>query len=314
MVKPHGGVYCNQTRKMAVWWRIVHGDPHWQVRLDKEGSSILRECPLAAGNGVRVREEGKVRIVVLAAFLLSLAVPAAVSPAPANAAGCQFVLGFKTLHDLIPDTVGQCLVDEHHNAANGDDLQETTAWHGKGGLLAWRKADNWTAFTDGATTWINGPSGLQKRTNADRFSWEADHLLPALRNAEYSLPLSGSTATVFRLSGGTFQDDAQRISVRLLDSATAFGDLNGDGIDDAVVVLAVNTGGSGTFEYAVAVVDRKGVPQQAAYEFLGDRVRVNSVTIANRQITVDMVVAGPNDPLCCPSQRVVKVLGIKVPS
>ena len=43
-----------------------------------------------------------------------------------------------------------------------------------GGLLVWRKADNFTAFTDGGTTWVNGPNGLQSRPNGERFSWEND--------------------------------------------------------------------------------------------------------------------------------------------
>jgi hypothetical protein len=83
---------------------------------------------------------------------------------------CQFVLGFKTLRDLIGHhIVGQCLENEHYNAI-GDSVQQTT-----GGLLVWRKADNWTAFTDGYRTWINGPQGLQQRLNTQRFEWEADY-------------------------------------------------------------------------------------------------------------------------------------------
>jgi len=82
---------------------------------------------------------------------------------------CTFRLGFKALHDLIPDVVGHCAGDETHNPQNGDGLQQTT-----NGLLVWRKADNWTAFTDGTTTWINGPEGLQSRPNDQRFPWEAD--------------------------------------------------------------------------------------------------------------------------------------------
>jgi hypothetical protein len=39
-------------------------------------------------------------------------------------------------------------------------------------LLVWRAADNWTAFTDGASTWINGPLGIQSRPNSQRFVWE----------------------------------------------------------------------------------------------------------------------------------------------
>src|SRR5713226_9676200 len=86
---------------------------------------------------------------------------------PARADSCQFVLGFATLHDLIPQTVGRCLEDEHHTPANGDGLQMTT-----GGLLVWRKADNFTAFTDGFRTWVNGPFGLKMRLNSQRLFWE----------------------------------------------------------------------------------------------------------------------------------------------
>lgn len=71
-----------------------------------------------------------------------------IAPTSAQAAPlCQFSLGFATLHDLIPATVGSCLTDEQHNPANGDAIQQTT-----GGMLVWRKADNWTAFTDGYRT------------------------------------------------------------------------------------------------------------------------------------------------------------------
>jgi hypothetical protein len=98
-----------------------------------------------------------------------------VQPLPAQAADCQFILGFKTIHDLIPDKVGACKTNEYHNPQNGDGLQETVAWHGKGGLLVWRKADNWTAYTDGSRTWVNGPNGLQERSNDERFPWEGDN-------------------------------------------------------------------------------------------------------------------------------------------
>ncbi len=99
------------------------------------------------------------------------AVPAPVpapTAVPAPAAPPAFKLGFATLASLIPDVVGQPVENEHHNAVNGDGLQQTTK-----GLMVWRKADNWTAFTNGYMTWINGPFGIQSRLNADRFPWEA---------------------------------------------------------------------------------------------------------------------------------------------
>ena len=92
---------------------------------------------------------------------------------PTQAADCQFILGFATLKALIdeaegPDKVGECLEDQRFNPVNGDALQQTT-----GGLMVWRKLDNWTAFTDGYRTWINGPHGLQARLNTETFDWEA---------------------------------------------------------------------------------------------------------------------------------------------
>lgn len=110
-------------------------------------------------------------IGTMLAFLLVSALPnQAVHAESTSAAGsCRFVLGFQTIHDLIAEIVGDCLVNEHYNPENGDALQETA-----NGLLVWRKSDNFTALTDGANTWVNGPYGLQERLNTDRFSWETD--------------------------------------------------------------------------------------------------------------------------------------------
>jgi hypothetical protein len=76
-------------------------------------------------------------------------------------------LGFAQLAVQLPQQVGSCLENEAHNPENGDAVQPTT-----GGLLVWRKADNWTAFTDGFQTWINGPTGLVRRLNTERCTWE----------------------------------------------------------------------------------------------------------------------------------------------
>ena len=113
-------------------------------------------------------------VLVFAGLLVLLALPATTA-----AAECQFILGFATLKALIdaaegPDKVGDCLENQRFNPENGDALQQTT-----GGLLVWRKADNWTAFTDGYRTWINGPYGLQARLNTEQFDWEGPETPPA---------------------------------------------------------------------------------------------------------------------------------------
>lgn len=90
---------------------------------------------------------------------------------PRGANGCTFVLGFAQLRVLVGSAAGECTENEHSNPANGNAEQAAT-----GGMFVWRKADNWTAFTDGYRTWINGPQGLQSRLNVQRFAWERDPL------------------------------------------------------------------------------------------------------------------------------------------
>jgi hypothetical protein len=77
-------------------------------------------------------------------------------------------LGFAALHHLIPRRVGRCLASPRYDPRLGEVLQDTT-----GGVLIWRKADNWTGFTDGSRTWVLGPHGLQQRLSTQRFRWEA---------------------------------------------------------------------------------------------------------------------------------------------
>ena len=146
----------------------------------------------------------KTRLVLLIAI-----VSLVFSFQPLLAQDCTFQLGFKSLHDLIPDVVGDCLDNEQHNPATGITQQTTT-----NGQLTWRKADNWTGFTDGQRTWINGPEGLQQRLNSEQFPWEAAVTqrltLDQLRNAEYHLPLLGDDNTPIQFTDGAGPDRLRR--------------------------------------------------------------------------------------------------------
>src|SRR5919109_3538011 len=109
---------------------------------------------------------------VLTAVLVSVLLVINLQPiesATTNAT-CGFVLGFATVRALVgAQVVGNCLENEWFNPTNGNAEQRTA-----GGLLVWRKADNWTAFTDVYRTWVNGPNGVQQRLSRDRFAWEAE--------------------------------------------------------------------------------------------------------------------------------------------
>lgn len=103
------------------------------------------------------------KLLLAMVLFLAMATTAQAQTAP------QFQLGFKALAEQIPDMVGVPLEVEHYGA-NGDSLQKTSK-----GLMVWRKADNFTCFTDGATSWVSGPNGLQSRSNSERFTWEGDY-------------------------------------------------------------------------------------------------------------------------------------------
>ncbi len=132
--------------------------------------------------------------VAFVGVLLILAGLPPTAAASGTGADCQFVLGFRMLHDLIPSVVGDCLTDEQHGT-NGDGRQRTT-----GGLLVWRKADNFTAFTDGFRTWINGPFGLQERLNTERFDWEKGATVSATEVIRFVPPAT----TAQQASGSCF--------------------------------------------------------------------------------------------------------------
>ena len=70
------------------------------------------------------------------------------------------------------------------------------------------------------------------------------------------------------------------------------------------VVVFMDPGGSGTFIHLLAIHDREGTPVQAGREFLGDRVRVQNLSISGGRIFVTMLAHGPGDGLCCPSVQI----------
>jgi len=128
--------------------------------------------------------------------------------------------------------------------------------------------------------------------------------LEMLKNATYMLPFYGRTVT---LANGVFTEGsgAEIYSVSMSDFY-AFGDLNGDGLEDAAVILFENGGGTGVFEAVIVMLNQNGAPVQAGAAQLGDRVLVNSLTIQDGRILLDMVMHGPNDPMCCPTEPVTQ--------
>ncbi len=132
--------------------------------------------------------------------------------------------------------------------------------------------------------------------------------LEMLRNARYQSDWTQNG--VATLANGEYREpaapgSAAEIVVTLSDKM-AFGRLAGNAVDAAAVVLATNSGGSGVFIDLAIVIDQAGTPVNLANFPLGDRVKVEAVAIQNGEVVVQMVAPGPNDPMCCPTQKVTK--------
>ena len=127
---------------------------------------------------------------------------------------------------------------------------------------------------------------------AATYTGVGDSLGPVtLQNGRWSGPAS--------VPGGT-----SRPVVELAGDFRVVGDLNGDGIDEAVSVLSYSAGGSGSFSYLAVMSRREGTIRNIATTALGDRVQLRSVRIQGGKLLASGLRAGSNDAACCPGELV----------
>jgi hypothetical protein len=91
----------------------------------------------------------------------------------------------------------------------------------------------------------------------------------------------------------------------------ALGDLNGDGVEDGAILTSYTMGGSGIFISVAGVLATSTKPWVSNSLELGDRPKITSFNIKSGKIWVDALIAGPNDPRCCPSKKTTLVYGIE---
>lgn len=100
--------------------------------------------------------------------------------------------------------------------------------------------------------------------------------------------------------------DADGGSSFTLHRTHAIGDLDGDGNADAVAILVESTGGTGSFYYLFAIMNRDGEPEQLGEpEWLGDRTVIQRLSIDRKGVvSVRYITHGDNDPACCPTMKI----------
>jgi heat shock protein HslJ len=104
---------------------------------------------------------------------------------------------------------------------------------------------------------------------------------------------------------------ASRPTLTLVEPLTARGDLNGDGKQEAAVLLVADSGGSGDFVYLAVMADTDAVARNLATTFLGDRVQARRLRIADGQIRVDLLIAGDEDVAGFPATKVRKTFALQ---
>ena len=132
----------------------------------------------------------------------------------------------------------------------------------------------------------------------------------ALRNATYTFEIYDEPIA---LTDGHWEGEpyvegaASRPMVDYMEDSTMFGDLDSDGLEDAVVFLVESGGGSGSFVYVAAQLNRDGKPVDAGAVLIEDRIQIKSAAIDGGQVLVEAIVPGPGDGACCPSHKANKV-------
>jgi heat shock protein HslJ len=132
-------------------------------------------------------------------------------------------------------------------------------------------------------------------------------LVDILGNLSYSGLFPDQQITL--IDGYAYYDegDGGNPFVRLIDRLIVTGDLNEDGTEDAVALLADYATGSGDFVFLTVVLDVWNEPTPTEAFMVGDRIPVKSLTIDGSQMIMELIGPGPGDAACCPTWNVRKV-------
>lgn len=126
----------------------------------------------------------------------------------------------------------------------------------------------------------------------------SDFSAARLANLAYQVENAGDEP--IQLTDGLYQDEPNRIRVDWINTY-ALGELNGEAA--AAVILESSGGGSGTFKTLHVVTEQADGLVNVGSTLIGDRVGINSILIVDNEIVLDIVAPGPDEPMCCGTQR-----------
>jgi putative hemolysin len=276
-------------------------------------------------------------LIVVAALLMAACVPVPPAPAGVGAAGPTTSAALvatpatpaETATGAAPTTAtpGSQIANPAavYCVQKGGRLAIVTDAHGESGICIFSdgsQCDEWAYFRGECAPGQSAATGARPTgetpieatptpTPAAAQPAPAVDSAAALQNGQYELPDIGG----FQLQDGKYEHKTGSGATELVQvglGKTAAGDLNGDGANDAAAELWANTGGSGVFEYLVALLDQGGSLRQSAATLLGDRVKVQSMEVqGGGKIVISLLAPKDSDPACCPSQLVTRTYELK---
>jgi hypothetical protein len=130
-----------------------------------------------------------------------------------------------------------------------------------------------------------------------------------LKSAQYQLGVNDSHAMV-QLTDGKYQQGTDATTLDFayiaLTDHVAFGDLNGDGVDEAAAMFLENYGGTGNFGMLTIYSNVNGLPVFLTSVLIDDRPMINSISIDNGEVFLDAVTHGFDDGACCPTLQTTR--------
>jgi heat shock protein HslJ len=95
---------------------------------------------------------------------------------------------------------------------------------------------------------------------------------------------------------------SSRPALTLMPDFRLVSDLDGNGAEEAVVLLGQSGGGTGENLY-LAVMDRQAAGlRHVAWGLIGDRVQIRRARTEQNRILLDVVQVGESDAMCCPGE------------
>ncbi|MGA9572596.1 MAG: META domain-containing protein [Lysobacterales bacterium] len=137
----------------------------------------------------------------------------------------------------------------------------------------------------------------------DASSTDAGTGMTELENATYS-GIEGQQVTLAdgRWEGAPYvEGGAARPAVGLVRNILFTGDLDADGSSETVALLWQSASGTGNNIYIAVMKQEAGGYANIATSLVGDRVKIRGGRIDSGVILLDVLQAGEDDPMCCPT-------------